>query len=288
MTVLVSAALAPSFSWVSAGTGLDLDVKIGATKYTATIPTTDARILLGKGATAGTAEPLPDFLQVVAAAINTAIVASGRTITVAMVETGRVSLTIDSGTFEAGFNTAPVGAVLGFTTYLSGAGTYTATYQPEHLALLTGCEGEEWRPSTPIAARTTIAGRQYGITSGVTREEAEFTFGFIPRAPDSLVATGAPQTPWHPLDASLATIGSHALPWSIRDVIAQCLGRTCGFTRWKFQALRTSTTETYDLVSMDENDIATPRLKVQRRGWTEYVSWTVKLCRQQTPVAARA
>lgn len=158
-----------------------------------------------------------------------------------------------------------------------------------HLATFVERVSADWQQRTAVASAETAGGVGYGVTSGITRWQDELTFGFIPRDPTFGTSLGVSQTPWEPDAAYLTALGTvDARAYSVSDLLAGALGKTCAFAAGNFQALRTSTTERYHLVTIPGRECGAPRLARLRAGWDAYRRWTTALIRQSTPTGTRA
>lgn len=158
-----------------------------------------------------------------------------------------------------------------------------------HLATFVERVSADWQQRTAVASAETAGGVGYGVTSGITRWQDELTFGFIPRDPTFGTSLGVSQTPWEPDAAYLTALGTvDARAYSVSDLLAGALGKTCAFAAGNFQALRTSTGERYHLVTIPGRECGAPRLARLRAGWDAYRRWTTALIRQSTPTGTRA
>jgi hypothetical protein len=287
--MLISSCLAVAFDWTSAGAGLDIQVKVasGGTTYTGTIASGTYRILCGYGATAGgTTEPLADFLQVVAARLNVAILASGRTITVTLDTTGHVVIAIDSGTFD--LNPKPYLTLLGFTDGVSftGAGTYTATYQPKYLALMVSRYGGSRTVKRPGVWAVDDGGQSYGVQTSITTRRWEPTVDFVPRTPTVATAASLPATPCEPdeANASWTALGNRHGAWSWDDLFAVAGGKVCALST-DFQALRASTSSanTYALCAIDPALLTEHTWEPRDPAWPVFYRFTLPLIGYASP-----
>lgn len=188
---------------------------------------------------------------------------------------------------------SPLWEHLGFedaTPTVTANGTIVGARPVWHLALLRERISSDWSPRTAMAGGTAVDGVGYGVSSGVTTCDDELRFGWIPRDPTFRATLTLDQTPWEPEPDYLTVLGTPAgRLYSLSDlVVAEAHGRTLAFARGNFQALRTSTTERYDLVSLPIEDCARPRLARSRAGWDAYRTWTTRMIRQSTPTGTRA
>lgn len=278
-----TAALAPAFDWTSAGAGLDVTVNAVAV----TVATQrNVRMWLGKSAS-GTGQCL---VKRVLAAINAAI---GPAVMQASISTdGKLTFSLVSGAAFTVTWHATLAALFGDVPNAGGGGaaSVTGAYPVKHLGLCGTIDGGDWSPTIAGAAQVTASGVSYGyVSTGAAREEDTLAFGWIIRDPTQKTALGDLTTPWHPADASLALIGAHACPWSWRDVLRQSVGRTCALARGNWQTLRTSTTETYDLVSVRPADLLQPQRLLATERWLPYHHFTATVYRQgAAPIGTRA
>lgn len=277
---LIRSALAIGFDYP--GETLALVLQSGGSIAPVVPAVTGARVLLADGT--------HDLLQVLSLALNAAA-PGGVIFSVSLsAATGLVTISCSGDSYKwVGAASSTIGAALGFTSALTlFATTFTAPEQPKYLMLFVSRMSAGWSPKTPIAAATTAGGVSYGVTSGTVRWEDEFAFDFVPSDPTSKSTVGSAATPFEPSTTDLASLGSHAAPWSVSDCLAVALGKTCALARGNFQAIVSSTTERYDLVSVSPADLAAPRAPYQVQGWEAYRKLTLGLVRQSTPTGTRA
>lgn len=284
MTATLTSALAPTFLWTSPGVCISVKVPTGGggVQYNATLSTTWARILLGKGATinaAGT-ETLPDFLQALQAAINTACAASGKTFTVGMSATGKLTLTYDDagGAFDLVSIHATLDAIVGTWAPAVNTQSITATYQPRHVAFMASVVGGDFSPRTPGAYARTAGGRSYGVSSGVTTYVRRITLDWIPGDPSIASATGENTTPERATQANMpsASINNHSGQWSWVDVLAQARGAGCGLAIGNLQALRTDTAQRYYVGGLAAEVLTSPDFPQQDESRDAYRSLAIE------------
>lgn len=144
----------------------------------------------------------------------------------------------------------------------------------------------DWTPRTATAGAETLAGVGYGVQVGTWREEDEIAFGFIPRDVTTRTALSLDQSPFG-RDAG-STYGTTPAVWSVWDFLRTSGGVTCAAALGTWQTLRTSTTATYDLVTVPFAEIAQPRKARVREGWDAYFRWTTRMLRQSTQTGTRA
>lgn len=158
-----------------------------------------------------------------------------------------------------------------------------------HLALFAERKSADWSPRTPMAGRVAVDGTGYGVSTRITTWRDELTFGWIPRDPTYRTSLGLDQTPWEPEPDYLGTAGTLAgRLYALSDLVhAEAHARTLAFARGNWDALRTSTAERFDLVTIPTTELAAPRLARVRAGWDAYRAWTTALIRQSTPTGTR-
>lgn len=277
----LTSALAVPFAWTSGGAGADVVLAFasGTTPINVTIPSGTYRMVLAPAAT--------DFVRVYVAAINAALVAAGRSevFTATVGADSRITLASTGA-----FTMSPLlsaAKLLGIAAGAANVTSIVATYPPAYLATFVERVSADWTPRSAVAGAETLAGVGYGIYSGSWREEDEIAFGYIPRDPATRTSLAVDQTPWMPNAGDL--VGA-AMPrqWTCRDVLETAGGVTCAAALGTFQTLRTSTTATYDLVTLPFAEIAAPRKARVRESWDAYFRWTVRLLRQSTQTGTRA
>lgn len=273
-------ALAVPYSLAGETFNFKLDGSTGTTRTPAIASTTDVYTCLGAST--------KDALRILAAAI-TAELPGGVTVTVTLNSSGKVVIALTGDTFNSWtLHASAIGATLGFTTAVtSGSASVTADYPPKYLATFVEVTRLVWTPVGQNTFSTTSGGLSYGYQSSTLLWTAEPTFGFIPRDP-SFNDANTLQTPFHPADASLSALGSHAVPWGVSDVLRHAGGKVCHLAIRNLQDLVSSTSELYYLVSVAGADLARPRIERQTGAWDKYLRWTVTLHRQTTPTGTRA
>ena len=283
-------ALAVDFDHTSAAPDVVLTFSAGTTPVNVTLATGPYRMCLAPAAT--------DYLRALESAINTAITGASHVdsnIAVTLSAAGVVTVTVvdeeDSELVTLTLSAA-IAARLGLPTLIDTGGVtwaFVGTRPVWHLALFTERVSADWQQRTAVASAETAGGVGYGVTSGITRWQDELTFGFIPRDPTFGTSLGVSQTPWEPDAAYLTALGTvGARAYSVSDLLAGALGKTCAFAAGNFQALRTSTGERYHLVTIPGRECGAPRLARLRAGWDAYRRWTTMLIRQSTPTGTRA
>ena len=275
----LTSALAVPFAWTSAGNDVVLAFASGTSPVNVTIPSATYRMVLAPAAS--------DFVRVYVAAINAAIIAAGRTEVFAATVGADSRITLTS---TGAFTMSPLlsaAKLLGFSSAIVTQTSATATYPPANLATFVERVSADWSPRSAVAGAETLAGVGYGVYSGTWREEDEIAFGFIPRDPATRTALAVDQTPWMP-DAGDLVGAAMPRQWTCRDVLETAGGKTCAAALGNFQSLRTSTTATYDLVTLPFPELAAPRKARVREGWDAYFRWTVRMLRQSTQTGTRA
>lgn len=278
MSPSLRSAIAVSFDWVTASPDFSIAFASGTSPVAVTVPSGTYRMFL---APLGT-----DFIRVVEKAINDALVAAGRTevFTFVMSSTGRVVLT-STGPFTI----APLPIVLrfmGFSVPMVNGTVITAEYQPCCFATFVSRASNGWVPRTMAAGGETLAGMGYGVSTGVSYEEDDVMFDFVPPDPSTRTSLGIDQTPWQPEYG--VDLGAHTGQWSVRDILASAQGKTCAAALGCFQAVRASTSERYDLVTIPTSEITSPRKERLRDGWDAYFRWKVRLLRQSEQTGTRS
>ena len=275
----LTSAIAAPFTWTSTAPDIVLTFASGTSPVNVNVASGTYYMLL--------APALSDFLRVVQNAINAAVTGAGRTevFTVAMGADGRITISA-TGAFAT--STLPVAfAAMGFAANLAPAATsFTAPVPPAFFATFVERVSADWTTRTAVAGGETLSGAGYGVYSGAWREEDDIAFGFVPRDAEQRTSLAVNQTPWLP--AYGVAYGSHLGLWGIVDLLAVAGGKTLHAALGNFQTLRTSTTATYDNVTIPFAEIAAPRKTRLREGWDAYFRWTVRMLRQSTQTGTRA
>lgn len=260
----ISSALAVPFAWTSAGAGLDATFTIAATPYTVTVPSiASTRFLL--------ADSTAEFIAHVLGAFNAGIVASGRTFTLTMGEDARLVLTIDSGTFEGVISLA-LNRALGFLSVGTAITTTTADTPPWYFATFASITGGQFDPVASGAFEATAGGVVYGFAGTGTSYRTKRKVAYIPRTPAVRVARGDHQSAWWPDDEHINDLGgiTVAREWAILDVLRVARGALCGFALGNFQALRSSTSETFWQVYVGPASLINPATERHDESWAVY------------------
>ena len=274
----LTSALAAPFAWTSGGTDIALTFASGTSPVNVTIPGGTYRMVLAPAAT--------DFVRVVVAAINSALTGAGRTEVFSVSVGADARVTINS-TGAFGLSPMPDAMkLLGYSMGVANTVSIVATYAPAHLVTFVERVSADWTPRTAVAGAETLAGVGYGVQVGTWREEDEIAFGYIPRDVTTRAALALEQSPFG-RDAGSA-YGTTPAVWSVWDFLREAGGVTCAAALGTWQTLRTSTTATYDLVTVPFAEIAQPRKARVREGWDAYFRWTVKMLRQSTQTGTRA
>lgn len=273
-------ALAAPFSLAGESFTFKLSGSSGTTRTATIAATTNVYNVLGASTN--------DALRILAAAM-TAVLPGGVSVTVVMNSSSKVVVTLTGDTFNTcNLPSSAIGAILGFTSAVPvNAASVTADYPPKYLATFVEVTGTVWTPVGQNTFAETSGGVSYGYQASTLLWSAEPTFGFIPLSP-SFNDSNTLQTPFHPSDANLGSLGSHAVPWGVSDLLRVAGGKTLHYAQRNFQDLLTSTSELYYNVSIAGKDLATPRVTRQTGAWDKYVRWTVALLRQTSPTGTRA
>ena len=274
-----SAMLAAPRAWTSGGTDLAMIFASGTSPVNVTVASGTYRVLLSPAAS--------DLLAVLNAAIVTAMGAVSRTETIvfSMTAAGLVTITASAAVTMADLHTSALGAILGFTSGIAGSfTTRTADRMPRHVALLCGQASAPWAPTREMAVEMSAGGTTYGVMGTQETHEADAVFAFIPDEPG---ITSDALTPWAPVKANLSTVGTHTGVWSVRDMLRLAIGQTWTFAH-DYQAVRTSSTERFDYVTVHHDTIRAPRITRSIPDVIRYTTWTAKLVRVSPYTGVRA
>lgn len=271
MSTLPSMALAVPFDWTQdPSRDVRLEFASGTSPVDVTIPTATYRMNLAPSAS--------DFVRTIKSKIEMALSSAGRaeTVSVTVSTAGLVSIALSGAatwTFTASLRDA---LGLSSTTFTSVT-TVTGVHPPRDLYLFIGGAFAGWKRREPIAASKTQAGGAYGVRSGIVTWEGSVALELIPSDPDTLTLTGEAVTPWE--------AGSSTLPWSCERLLTTALAKTCAFAeRW--QDVRASTTERYDLVTVDPEALSAPDAEYQFPGLKSWKRWTLPMMRTATGTRA--
>lgn len=267
-------AMAVPFAWTPDGSyDLRLAFASGPSPVDVTVDAGTYRMNLAP--TAGTVR---DFLRRLETRINAALTGAGRATTATVELTDRGLVTVLLSGAATWTLTTTLRDTLGMSgTSFTGVTAIAGTEPPRDLYLLAGGDSQGWQRREPIAAGVTMAGVGYGVRSGVVTERAEYVFEFIPTDVEQRAAAEEVWTPWE--------AGTSTLPWSFARFFSTALSASVAFAR-HWQDARTSTSERYDLVTVDPRDLASPRVVQQFPSWTAYRAWTVGLVRTSTATRA--
>jgi hypothetical protein len=267
MSAEPSIALAVPFVWTQGGAyDLRLEFASGTSPVDTLVDNGTYRVNL--------APSVSDFLRKVATEVTVALAGAGRTetCTASIGATGLVTLTLSAAATWT--LTSDLRDALGMaSTSYSSATSITGAYPPAHLYLFLGGESSGWQRKEPIAASLTQAGQAYGVRSGVVSWEDTIALELIPEDPDARAAAGETVTPW--------SAGASTLPWSCERLLTTGLAVTCSFAR-HWQAVRASTSESYDLVTIRPEALGAPDATYQFPGLTTWRRWTLPLVRTGT------
>lgn len=267
----LSTAVAVPFTFTENPT-LDLAVAFpsGASPAEATVPTATYRIHL-----APTSGSVKDLLRTLQAEINAAIAALSRaeTVSVTMTARGRVQIAISAGTVSWTLS-SDLAAVLGFTaTSYSAVASITSTHTPRHFYTFVGGDSDGMQEETEVAARTTSAGVVVGIQSGVKRWRETLALTFIPKNP-SLAAVADEPADWSAWEPTPG--GGTSAPWTLAELRRTALATQIAITR-NWSAVRTSTSEPFELGYLDPDSLRAPQARQQFPSLTAWVQWDVTL-----------
>lgn len=231
----ITSAMAATFDWTSAGAGLDGTLRVppggGGTDYPLTISSkSDTRIALAGGAT--------EFLAHVESEINTSIAASGRTVSLELRSDGRVSMTIDSGTFDY-VPAGPLDTYLGLQK-TGGVSTIVGDVQPPHMAYFASLSGGTWRPVVAGGVERTGGGKVVSIVATNTSWFRTVRARWVPASQEIRTSTGVWTTPMRPAITALGAIGdlSSRRDFSLIDFAHFARNAVVAFALTNFQALR--------------------------------------------------
>lgn len=267
MSTPPSIALAVPFAWEQA-VSYDLRLTFGSGPSPVDVKVDNATYRMHL-APSGT-----DFLRKLVAETNDALATAGRaeTCSADIGATGLVTITCSAAATFVFDATLRDTLGMGSTTY-TGVTTLTAVAPPRDLYLFIGGDSAGWQRREPIAASLTCAGSAYGVRSGIVSYEDSITLELIPSNPDTRSIAGETATPWE--------AGSSTLPWSCERLITTGLAVTCAFAR-HWQAVRASTSESYDLVTVRPEALSKPDVKHQFPALTSWRMWTLPLVRTGT------
>lgn len=282
MSSTLTTAIAPTFDWSTSATDIVLTFASGASPVNVAIPTGSYRVLLGSSSV--------DFLQVVQAAINTALSGALRSevFTVSLGADGRVTLE-STGVFSVSALSAAM-KLLGFTAAPSSALSATAQRAPKYLATFVERQSSAVVPRTAARFQVTAGGESQGWRSGVVVGHCEaMRLGFIPSDPTYAAGLGAAQTPASPDLAYAGSLGSHDGVWSVADVLFSAGGKVVAYADGNLQTLRTSTTARYHLGALSAQDVSAPRFELVDESWPAWQRLTLTFTRSATaPSGTRA
>lgn len=245
MSFTTTSAIAVTFAWTAAPAcwritigGTPYDVDVGALAA--------ARMCLGldAGGSPGTNGAV-DFVRYVLAKINSAVVASGRTFTLTFGADDRLTLAVDSGTFNLSHLTT-AGLLLSRVLGWVGGGTNIASREaldpPWYLATFIALGGGLWLPKQAGAAARDAAGRTYRFGASTTHYERTLSASMIPLSPQVCSDTGCHATPLLPAPAYLHDLGGTGTQrrWSLADVIHAAGNTPCALTLHRWQDLAVS------------------------------------------------
>lgn len=263
-------ALAVPFDWTPEAYDLRLTFAAGASPVDVTITAGEYRCNLAKSATAP-----KDFLRMLQTRIDAALSGAARaeTSTVSITTMGLVTIALSAPAATWTF-TATLRDALGLSSASAGAVSSVAgAYPPRGLYLFAGGDSGGWQRREPVAGALTAAGSSYGVRSGIVSYAEDITLEFIPSDPDARTLEGEVWSPWENLTATL--------PWPVVTVMSSALARACAFSR-HWQAVRASTSETFDVVTIPPAALSKPDCKYQFPSLTLWRVWRLPLVRTTT------
>lgn len=291
MTLPVTTALAPTFTWTSAGTS---DITIVFPSATGTI-----HVAIPSGAYRINLAPVgTDFLREMRKRINLAIgaVSGAETVTITVSADGLVTITFSAAITSMTFGAASTAWLLGLAEsggVVSGATSspIVATRPPWYFALFSSVTGGVWQPVQTGGAEQLSDGRVYAVGSTATSWQRTSQARFIPWNPDvrSAYSTGA--TALWPADAYLSALGSTATDreWSVLDVLQAARNVVCGLALGTWQTVRSSTVTRYDRVYVAPPTLLSPEVGRLDDAWEAFAELPLNFTRPTTsPTETRA
>ena len=278
MGLTITSMLARRFAWTQTAVG---SITVGANVRN--ITATAGTYAIHAGPSSGTGA---DFLVMLKAAIDTALVPDSRTVAFTLsATTGRITMTVTGGNVTAVTFSSELDSLLGLISGGAGA-SYTATLQPQQVFYSASRLASVWRMARTLAAGVSAGGVAYGIDSGIVRDEREQVFAKIPRDPTVRAALGVYVSAQHPDDVRLSTRGAHSGEWTLDDMLSQAAGSTFALYEGNFQASLSDDSERYSLVAIDPSDAMTPRVELDADGWEAWLRCALRLTRSGTGTRA--
>jgi hypothetical protein len=271
MSTPPSMALAVPFTWTQGGA---YDLRLEFASGTSPVDT-----LVDNGTySVNLAPALSDFLRKVATEVTVALAGAGRaeTCTASIGATGLVTLTLSAAATWTLTSDLRDALGMGASSY-SSTTSITGAYPPAHLYLFLGGDSKGWQRKEPFAAARNQAGSVFGVRSGIVSDADTFALELIPSDPAAGAAADETATPWRP--------GTATLPWSCQRLITTGFAVTCAWTK-HWQAVRASTSESYDLVTIDPEALSAPDARQQFPGLTSWLTWSLPLVRLSTSTRA--
>lgn len=285
MPPTLTTAIAPTFTLSTAET-FTMTFSSGTSPITVKMAAGDYRMVLG--GTSGT----KDYLRALQTAIQTALTARGAGETCAVgfdTNTLLVTIAVTGSAWTETAETAgsPLRRV-GFNASVKPSGNNADGVRAVlHLACFVERVHVGWQPVSVVSGAQTLGGVPYGITSGVRRDVDQMRLGFVPSTPTYRTDLGLSQTALYPADAYAFSLGVVAArEWSVLDVLTSALGQPVAFARGTWQTIASSTTDSYDVGSIDAKSIMQPGIERTRDGWDAYYGITLDVIR--SGVATRA
>lgn len=252
MAFTTTSAIAVTFAWTAAPACWR--ITIGGTPYDVDVDAlAAARMCLGRepGGILGTNGAI-DFIRHVEEAINDAVVASGRTFALTFGADDRLTLAVDSGTFDLSHLTTAgllLSRMLGWIAGGSSLSSRTATDPPWYLATAISVEAGVLVPRRAGAAERDAAGRVFSFGAGPVSYDRRLTLGRIPRQPVVCTDEGCHATPLLPADEYLHDPGGTGTQrrWSWLDCLEAARNATVALALYNWQTLGpdNSTSATY-------------------------------------------
>jgi len=275
-------AIAPTFT-LSVAETFELSFPSGTSPVTVTIPAASYRMVLAPAAS--------DYVRVVTAAINSALTGASRSeVALVVVDptTMEATIAIATVTWSAVEVTGTPLRRLGFNATIGSSATNAFGLRPVlHIATFVERVHTGWQSQSVVSAAETLGGVQYGITSGVRRDEDELSLGFIPRDPDFRASLGVAQTALYPAAQYAFSLGTVAArEWSVLDVVTSALGQPVAFALGTWQTLSSSTSDYYDIGAIKGESIMSPRIDRTRDGWDAYYGIGLGVTRSSTGTRA--
>lgn len=223
-----------------------------------------------------------DFLRASQAAINAAMLAEGSTNTVAFTLSSAGIVTI---TFAAALSSSVTFADgvwqrLGLASNsiaLDANFAIVGTRPVWHLALLTTVKHGHLQPHQAGGSERTTGGRAYTIAASATSYSLPCKVRYQPSSPTYRVSLSSEATAMQPALAYLGALGQTgtAREWSVLDVLQVARNVTCAVALDNWQAIRTSTSESYYLADLDA--VLSPQIDSPDERWGAFAECPLSL-----------